>query len=127
MKPPEHLPKRHGLSRLWHASGHSWRGLKTGWREPAFRQELLLSAVLVPLAVGLSEVWLEAVVLVGAVLLVLVVELLNTAIERTVDRIGSDWHALSGMAKDLASAAVLLSLVFCLGVWASAGWRWLSG
>ncbi len=125
MNPSTHnLIKRRGLSRLWHATGHSWRGLKAGWHEPAFRQELLLAAVLVPLAVGLSEAWLEAVVLVGAVVLVLVTELLNTAIERAVDRIGPEWHELSGVAKDLGSAAVLVSLVFCAGVWVSAGWRW---
>lgn len=126
MKPQaQHLVRRRGLSRLWHATGHSWRGLKAGWREPAFRQELLLAAVLVPLALWMSPSWLETVVLIGSVVLVLVTELLNTAIERAVDRIGPEWHELSGVAKDTASAAVLLSLVFCTGVWTSAAWRWI--
>lgn len=59
MKPPEHLPKSHGLSRLWHATGHYWIGLQAGWREPAFREELLLGAVLVPLAIGCPKCGLK--------------------------------------------------------------------
>lgn len=119
------LKKRRGLSRIWHATGYSLKGLRAGWHEPAFRQELLLALVLVPLALVFSRQWLEAVVLVGAVVLVMITELLNTAVESVVDRIGPEWHALSGRAKDMGSAAVLLSLLLCGGVWLSAIVRWV--
>ena len=116
------MQKRKGLSRIWHATGYSLRGLRAGWFEPAFRQELLLAVVLVPLAVLLSTQWLEAVVLIGVVALVLITELLNTAIESTVDRIGPEWHELSGRAKDMGSAAVLLSLINAAAIWACVLW-----
>ena len=119
-------PKRHGLARLVHALRHSWRGLQAGWREPAFRQESLAALVLLPLAVVVGRSWVETALLAGSVLLVMVVELLNTAIEACVDRIGPEWHALSGRAKDLASAAVLLCLLLCAGIWAAALWTFLT-
>ena len=119
-------PKHHGLARLLHALRYSWRGLQAGWREPAFRQESLAAIVLLPLAVVLGRNWVETALLAGSVLLVMVVELLNTALEACVDRIGPEWHALSGRAKDLGSAAVLLCLLLCAGIWVAALWTFLT-
>ena len=112
--------RRHGLVRLWHALGHSVAGLRAGWAEKAFRLEALLAIVLVPLAFWLGRSWVETALLVASVVAVLVVELLNTAVESAIDRVGPQWHALSKRAKDLGSAAVLLALLFCGGVWLAA-------
>ena len=117
-------PKRQGLSRVWHAFFYSVEGLRAGWHEPAFRQEAILAALVLPGAWWLGQSWAEVVVLITVVVMVLVVELLNTAVESCIDRVGSEWHALSKRAKDTASAAVLLSLLLCGGVWLSALWRW---
>lgn len=122
---PAHPPvdaqkRRKGLSRLWHAAGYSLAGLRAGWRETAFRQEAIAAIVLVPAAFWLGRSWTETVLLAGTVILVMIVELLNTGIECAIDRIGSDWHALSKRAKDMGSAAVLLSLVLCALAWAMA-------
>lgn len=117
-------PKRQGLSRVWHAFFYSIDGLRAGWREPAFRQEAILAALILPGAWWLGQSWLEVVVLIAVVVMVLVVELLNTAVESSIDRVGPEWHPLSKRAKDTASAAVLLSLLLCGGVWLSALWRW---
>lgn len=119
--PPAQQQKlRSGLDRVWHAAGFSAAGLKAGWGETAFRQEALAAVVLVPLAFWLGRGWTETALLAGSVLLVLIVELLNTAIEAAVDRIGPEWHALSKRAKDMGSAAVLLSLLLCGGIWLAA-------
>lgn len=115
--------KNTGLKRLVLAFGYSANGLRAGWFEPAFRQEVLAALVLLPLAWWLGNTWLERAALAGAVLAVMVVELLNTALEATVDRVGLQRHPLSKKAKDLGSAAVLLSLLFCLAVWAGALWQ----
>ena len=112
--------RRTGLSRLWHAFGYSIAGLRAGWHETAFRQEALASVVLVPLAFWIGRSWVEVALLVGTVVLVMVVELLNTGIETAIDRISPEWHALSKRAKDMGSAAVLLSLVLCAGTWIGA-------
>lgn len=112
--------QRHGLLRLGHALLHSLAGLRAGWAEKAFRLEALLALVLLPLACWLGRGWLEAAVLAGSVVAVMVVELLNTAVESAVDRVGPQWHALSKRAKDLGSAAVLLALLFCAAVWVAA-------
>ena len=111
---------RSGLSRLWHATGYSLDGLRAGWNEKAFRQEALLAAVLLPLSLWLGRGWVEVVLLAGSIVLVMVVELLNTGIEAAIDRIGPQWHELSKRAKDMGSAAVLLSLLLCAGIWAAA-------
>lgn len=111
---------RRGLDRLLHATGFSAAGLRHGWKEPAFRFEVLLAVVMLPASAWLGRTWLEIAVLAGAVLLVMIVELLNTAIEVTVDRIGPEWHELSGRAKDLGSAAVFLSLVLAAWIWGAA-------
>lgn len=112
--------QRVGLSRLWHATGYSLAGLRAAWDEKAFRQEALAALVLLPLAPWLGRNWVEAVLLAGSVMVVLIVELLNTAIESAIDRIGPQWHPLSKRAKDLGSAAVLLSLLLAAGVWGAA-------
>ena len=82
-----------------------------------------MAIVLVPLAFWLGQNWLETALLAGSVMLVMIVELLNTCIESAIDRIGPEWHDLSKRAKDMGSAAVLLSLVFCAGVWLGAVWH----
>lgn len=114
---------RTGLRRIWHAAGYSLCGLRSGWQEKAFRQAALAALLLLPLAPWLGRNWVEAALLAAVLLLVLIVELLNTALESAVDRIGVQWHELAGRAKDLASAAVLLALLLCLGVWLTALWQ----
>ncbi len=95
-------------------------GLRAGWGETAFRQEALAAMVLIPAAFWVGRGWIEIALLAGSVLIVMMVELLNTAIETAIDRIGPEWHDLSKRAKDMGSAAVLLSLVLCAGIWAAA-------
>ena len=111
---------RKGLNRVWHAFGYSLAGLRAGWFETAFRQEAIASLVLIPASFWLSRTWVETVLLAGTVVLVMIVELLNTGIETAIDRIGPEWHDLSKRAKDMGSAAVLLSLLLCAGTWAMA-------
>ena len=116
---------RTGLHRMWHATLYSLAGLRAGWTETAFRQEAMAAIVLLPLALWLGQTWVERALLAGSVLLVLIVELLNSGIEASIDRVGLQWHLLSKRAKDLGSAAVLLSLVLCIGIWGGAIWqRW---
>lgn len=126
MSTPRPHKSRKGLDRVWHALGYSFAGLRTGWTESAFRQEAVLSCVLLPVAFWLGQNWVQTALLVASVVLVLVVELLNTAIEAAVDRIGQERHELSRQAKDLGSAAVLLSLLLAVGVWSAALWERLS-
>jgi diacylglycerol kinase (ATP) len=111
---------RKGLNRVWHATGYSLAGLRAGWHETAFRQEAIASVVLVPAAFWLGRSWVETVLLAGTVIMVMIVELLNTGIETAIDRIGPEWHKLSKRAKDMGSAAVLLSLLLCAGTWSMA-------
>ena len=107
------------LLRLFRALGYSFKGLRAAFsHEAAFRQEVLLSLVLVPLGLWLGETGFECALLIGSILLVMIVELLNSGIETVVDRLGDKRHELSGRAKDIGSAAVLLSLVNVLAVWA---------
>ncbi len=114
---------RTGANRIWHAAGYSLAGLRAGWHETAFRQEALAAMVLLPIACWLGHGWVETALLTGSVLLVMVVELLNTGIEAAIDRIGPEWHDLSKRAKDMGSAAVLLSLLMALGIWTAALWQ----
>jgi diacylglycerol kinase (ATP) len=111
---------RKGLSRVWHATGYSLAGLRAGWGETAFRQEAIAALVLVPAAFWLGQTWVETALLAASVVMVMIVELLNTAVETAIDRIGPEWHDLSKRAKDMGSAAVLLSLLVCAGIWATA-------
>ena len=112
--------ERKGLSRVWHAAGYSMAGLRAGWGETAFRQEAIAAILLLPVSIWLGTNWIETALLAGTVVAVMVVELLNTAIETAIDRIGPEWHDLSKRAKDMGSAAVLLSLLLCIGVWGAA-------
>lgn len=113
-----------GLRRLVNATRYSLAGLRAAWRhEAAFRQECALAAILIPTGLWLGRSAVERALLIGVCLLVLVVELLNSAIEAVVDRIGAEPHALSGRAKDLGSAAVLVSLVLVAIVWALVAWQ----
>ncbi|MFM6999808.1 MAG: diacylglycerol kinase [Limnohabitans sp.] len=116
---------RTGLNRVLHAGGYSIQGLVAGWQETAFRQEAIAALILVPLAFWLGQSWVETALLAGSVVLVMVVELLNTGIESAIDRIGPEWHDLSKRAKDMGSAAVLLSLLLCGGIWLAAIWQGL--
>jgi diacylglycerol kinase (ATP) len=117
--------QRTGLNRLWHAFGYSLSGLRAAWHEKAFRQEAILFVLLTPLAFVIGASWLEVSLLMGAIVFVMVTELLNTGIESAIDRIGPEWHNLSKRAKDMGSAAVLLSLLLCAGIWAAAIWQYL--
>ncbi|HYL03671.1 MAG TPA: diacylglycerol kinase [Steroidobacteraceae bacterium] len=110
--------KPRGLTRVLRALGASLRGLAGAFRdEAAFRQELAFAAVVIPLGLWLGRSGVERALLVAPVLLTLVVELVNSAIEATVDRIGFERHALAGLAKDIGSAAVLMSFVLLTAVW----------
>jgi diacylglycerol kinase (ATP) len=108
---------RTGFSRLWHATGYSMAGLRAAWGESAFRLEACLAFVMVPLAFWVGRNWVEVALLAGSVLLVMIVELLNTAVECAIDRIGLERHELSKRAKDMGSAAVLLSVLVAAGIW----------
>jgi len=109
-----------GIRRIWNALHFSGAGLRAAYAaEDAFRQEVLLAALLIPLAFFLSPNGLARALLVGSVLLVLIVELLNSAIEATVDRISMERHPLAKRAKDIGSAAVLLALLNVLAIWAA--------
>jgi diacylglycerol kinase (ATP) len=110
--------KPRGMTRVLRALGASLRGLAGAFRdEAAFRQELAFAAVVIPLALWLGHGGVERALLIAPVLLILIVELVNSAIEATVDRIGFERHALAGLAKDIGSAAVLMSFVLLTAVW----------
>ena len=117
---------RTGWRRMAHAFGYSLAGLRAGWGETAFRQEALAALVMLPAAWWLGKTWTEVSLLAGTVLLVMIVELLTTGIESAIDRIGPEWHDLSKRAKDMGSAAVLLSLLLCGGTWIGALWARLA-
>jgi diacylglycerol kinase (ATP) len=115
MTPPRDLLD---LRRVWRAACYSFNGLKTALKyEAAFRQEMALFVVLAPLGLWLGHDNVERSLLVGSLMLVLIVELLNSAIETAVNRIGNEPHELSGRAKDIASAAVFLSLLLVVLAW----------
>jgi diacylglycerol kinase (ATP) len=123
---PTHNPHkgRTGLNRVVHAAGFSWDGLRSAYvHESAFRQECWLAFVLVPIAFWVGTTWIEVALLAGSAMLVLVAELLNSAVEATVDRVSLELHALAKQAKDYGSAAVLLSLVLCGSIWVAALWQ----
>ncbi|NEX21472.1 diacylglycerol kinase [Thiorhodococcus mannitoliphagus] len=108
-----------GWRRVLYAFRYSVRGLKACFEfEEAFRQEVFLLIPLIPLGIWLGESPVERAVLIGSLLVVPIIELLNSAIEANVDRVGLEKHELSGRAKDIASAAVLSSIAFCVVIWA---------
>ena len=111
-------PANTGIGRILRATRFSSQGLASAWKnEAAFRQELLLVVVLLPVAVWLGQTALERAVLIGSLIFVLVVELINSAIEAAIDRHGDELHELSGRAKDMGSAAVFVSLLLVAVVW----------
>jgi diacylglycerol kinase (ATP) len=115
---------RTGLDRIRHAAGYSLEGLCSAYRgESAFRQETWLAVVLLPLAFWLGRTWVETALLAGSVVMVLIVELLNSAVEATVDRISFELHELAKRAKDFGSAAVFLALAMTGALWAAALWH----
>jgi diacylglycerol kinase (ATP) len=117
-------PRHTGLTHLLHSTRYSLKGLGAAFRhEAAFRQEVALSALLLPLAVWLGQSVTDVLLLVGSCVLVLIAELLNSAIENVVDRIGTEHHELSGRAKDIGSAAVMLALLFAGLTWALLIWQ----
>ncbi|WP_027965770.1 diacylglycerol kinase [Halomonas halocynthiae] len=117
-----------GVSHLVNSTRYSFKGLRAAFRdEAAFRQELSLCVILLPLAVWLGREPLEWIALIGSCLLVLIVELLNSAVENVVDRIGPEHHELSGRAKDIGSAAVMLALCIAGLTWGLLLWARLAG
>ena len=114
---------RTGFSRMWHATGYSLAGLRAGWDEAAFRLEACLAFIMLPLSFWIGRSWVEVAVLAGSILLVMMVELLNTGIETAIDRVGLERHPLSKRAKDMGSAAVFLSLLLAGGIWAAGLWQ----
>jgi diacylglycerol kinase (ATP) len=107
-----------GLTRIIKAAGYSWQGMKAAYQhEEAFRQELLLTLVLLPIGFYLGDSGVEKALLIGSVLLLPLVEILNSALEAVVDRFGEELHELSGRAKDMGSAAVFLAIVNLVTVW----------
>ena len=112
-----------GFSRMFRAFGASMKGFSGAFREEAaFRQELALAAVVIPMGLWLGKSGVERVLLIAPMFIVLIVELINSAIETTVDRIGLERHKLSGLAKDIGSAAVLTSLLLLAVVWLLVLW-----
>ena len=116
-------PGLSGIPRFIAATANSLRGIRDAYRhEAAFRQDLVLSAILLSLSFWLAQTLLEWLLLILPLLLLLIVEILNSAIENIVDRIGEERHILSGRAKDMGSAAVMLSLILIAVVWLSMAW-----
>ena len=108
-----------GISRAFRAAINSWNGLIYAYKEEsAFRQELALSLILIPLAIYLPVTPIERILLIASIILVLVIELLNSSVEAAIDRISFEVHDLSKRAKDFGSAAVMLALLLCALTWA---------
>ena len=117
-------PGNTGFRRIVNATFYSLAGLRWAWQsEAAFRQECVAVVILIPTALWLGRTAVERALLVGTCLFVLIVELLNTAVESVVDRVGTDHNELSGRAKDLGSAAVLTSIALAAVVWALIAWE----
>jgi diacylglycerol kinase (ATP) len=112
------MQKNKGLKRIILAIGFSLQGLKSAFtHEAAFRQELLLAAIFMPLAFYLHVSQLERIILIFPIFLVIIIEIINSAIEAVVDRISTEQHELAGRAKDLGSAAVLIALLLTAYIW----------
>lgn len=116
-------PGATGLTRIIHAFGYSMKGIRAALKhESAFRQEAVLFLVLLPVTFAFGRDWLDYILLLGSLLLVLIVELLNSAVEAVVDRISDDYSELAGRAKDMGSAAVFISLANLFMVWGFIGY-----
>ncbi len=112
-----------GLVRLWNALGYSRDGLVAAWKnEAAFREELLLTAIAIPLAIFLGKTGVDRALLIGSIIVILIVEILNSAVEAVVDKASPEKHELAKRAKDMGSAAVFLSLINAAAVWACVLW-----
>lgn len=112
-----------GLARIIKAAGYSCKGFRAAWsNEAAFRQEGIVAIIAVAIACWLDVDAITRVLLIGSVLLVMIVEIINSAIEAVVDRIGPEHHELSGRAKDMGSAAVLLAIIIALIAWGTLLW-----
>lgn len=117
------MTKNKGLKRIMMASLYSLQGIGAAFKhEMAFRQEVLMALILIPLAFVLEVEVTHRILMFGSVLLVMVIELINTAIEAVVDRIGSEFHELAGRAKDTGSAAVALTIALAMYVWGESIW-----
>jgi len=116
-------PRLTGIKRIIAASRNSFRGIRDAWlHEAAFRQETALAAILLPLSFWLAQTPVEWVLLILPLFLLVIVELLNSAIENTIDRIGAERHVLSGRAKDMGSSAVMLCLLLIAVIWLAMAW-----
>ena len=123
MTPKINKPGTRGLTHILQAAGYSAKGLKAALaHEEAFRLELMAAALLMPLGLWLGNGGVEKALLAGCLMIVLMVELLNSALEAVVDRVGTEFHPLSGRAKDLGSAAVMMALVNVILVWTLVLW-----
>ena len=119
-------PGKKGIARIIAATGYSFQGFRAAWRnEAAFRQELVLAIIFLPAAFWLGETLTHQLLLVMSCALVVLAELLNSAIEAVVDRIGEEQHELSGRAKDIGSAAVFVTLTLFVVMWVLSFWQWL--
>lgn len=117
-------PGNTGFRRIVNATRYSAQGFAHAWRhESAFRQEIGIGVILLPLALWLGRDPFEKLLLIASCLIVLIVELLNSAIEAAIDRVGLEDHELSGRAKDMGSAAVFVSLVLVLATWGTVAWQ----
>ncbi|CFR18413.1 diacylglycerol kinase [Yersinia kristensenii] len=113
-----------GLTRIYKAAGYSVKGLAAAWKnEAAFRQEAVAAILAIILAFWLDVDAITRILLIGSVVLVIIIEIINSAIEAVVDRIGSEFHALSGRAKDMGSAAVSLAILLALFIWITVLWQ----
>jgi len=112
------------MRRILRATKFSMQGFRSAWQhEAAFRQELVLTIIMTPIAVWLGQTMVERALLIAVLLLVLIVELFNSAIEAAIDRHGDEHHELSGRAKDMGSAAVFVSLVIVILAWGAVAWQ----
>ncbi|MEQ4454124.1 MULTISPECIES: diacylglycerol kinase [Kosakonia] len=112
-----------GFTRIIKAAGYSWKGVRAAWiNEAAFRQESVAVILAIIIACWLDIDTMTRVMLIGSVTLVMIVEILNSAIEAVVDRIGAEFHELSGRAKDMGSAAVLMSILLAMFTWIALLW-----
>ena len=119
-------PGKKGIARIIAATGYSFQGFRAAWRnEAAFRQELVLAIIFLPFAFWLGETLTHQLLLIMSCALVVLAELLNSAIEAVVDRISDEQHELSGRAKDIGSAAVFVTLTLFVVIWGLSFWQWL--